>query len=77
LGKKGIAAWGVALPFFMKASWFKKQGYRAVDRDGIQVLLWKPFSKEAVAPKWVRKKKKPGRREDREVFEEWGIPTAC
>lgn len=25
------------------------------------VLLWKPFSQEAVAPKWVRRKKKPGK----------------
>ena len=61
LGKKGIAAWGVSLPFFMRASWFKKQGYKPVDRDGIMVLLWKPFSQEAVAPKWVRRKKKPGK----------------
>ncbi len=61
LGKKGIAAWGVWLPFFMRASWFKKQGYKPVDRNGIMVLLWKPFSQEAVAPKWVRRKKKPGK----------------
>ena len=27
LGKKGIAAWGVALPFWMRASWFKKQAW--------------------------------------------------
>ena len=27
-GKKGLAAWGVALPVFMKASWFKRQGYK-------------------------------------------------
>ena len=30
-----MAVWGVALPFWMKASWFKKQGYRKVDRQGI------------------------------------------
>jgi GNAT superfamily N-acetyltransferase len=61
LGKKGIAAWGVALPFWMRASWFKKQGYRAVDRNGIAVLVWKPFAEDAVAPKWIRRKKKPGK----------------
>ncbi|MCK4907296.1 MAG: GNAT family N-acetyltransferase, partial [Spirochaetes bacterium] len=27
LGAKGIAAWGISLPFWMKASWFKKKGY--------------------------------------------------
>jgi len=61
LGKKGMAAWGVALPFWMRASWFKKHGYKAADRDGIMVLLWKPFTEDAVAPKWIRRKKKPGK----------------
>jgi N-acetylglutamate synthase-like GNAT family acetyltransferase len=59
LGAKGMAAWGVSLPFWMKASWFKKQGYKKVDKQGIQVLLWKPFTEDAVPPKWIRPKKKP------------------
>jgi GNAT superfamily N-acetyltransferase len=58
-GKKGLVAWGVSLPVFMKASWFKRRGYRPVDRTGIQVLLWKPFSPDAQPPRWVRQKKKP------------------
>jgi len=58
-GAKGMVAWGVSLPFFMKASWFKKQGYLKVDKQSIQVLLWKPFTDNAVPPKWVRKKKVP------------------
>lgn len=58
-GAKGIAAWGMALPVFMRASWFKKQGYRPVDKMGFQVLLWKPFEKEAAPPRWIRKKKDP------------------
>lgn len=28
----------------MKASWFKKQGYRKADHQGMAVLLWKPFT---------------------------------
>jgi GNAT superfamily N-acetyltransferase len=52
LGAHGMAAWGVALPFWMKASWFRKQGYRKVDRQGIAVLLWKPFTKKAEPPGW-------------------------
>ena len=60
-GAKGLAAWGISLPFFMKASWFKKQGYRKVDRVGIQVLLWKPFEEDAVPPRWIRREKKPGK----------------
>lgn len=56
---KGMAAWGVSLPFWMKASWFKKQGYSKVDKDGMAVLLWKSFTEDAVPPKWIREKKKP------------------
>ena len=59
LGAKGIAAWGLSLPFWMKAKWFKKQGYSQVDKEHVQVLLWKPFANDAVPPKWVRQKKKP------------------
>jgi GNAT superfamily N-acetyltransferase len=58
-GAKGIVAWGVSLPFWMEASWFKKQGYEEVDRQNMGVLLWKPFSEDAVAPKWIKQKKTP------------------
>ncbi|MCR4437382.1 MAG: GNAT family N-acetyltransferase [Eubacteriales bacterium] len=58
-GAKGIVAWGLMLPFFMRASWFKKQGYKPIDRLGLQVLLWKPFNEEAIPPKWIKQKKKP------------------
>jgi len=67
-GAKGMAAWGVSLPFWMKASWFKKQGYKKVDKDGMSVLLWKPFTEDAVMPKWIKwikKKKKPARLTDK------------
>ncbi|MFC1932914.1 GNAT family N-acetyltransferase [Chloroflexota bacterium] len=61
MGAKGIAAWGIPLPFWMKASWFKKQGYTTVDKVGFlgQVLLWKPFTNDAIPPKWIKQKKKP------------------
>jgi GNAT superfamily N-acetyltransferase len=55
LGAKGMVAWGVWLPFWMKASWFKKHGYRKADRQGIAVLLWKPFSEDARPPRWFSK----------------------
>lgn len=60
-GTKGIVAWGIPFPFWMKASWFKKQGHTKVDKQGFfgQILLWKPFTKDAVAPKWIKQKKKP------------------
>jgi N-acetylglutamate synthase-like GNAT family acetyltransferase len=59
LHAKGMVAWGISLPFFMRASWFKKRGYRKVDKEGMIVLLWKPFSCDAESPRLIRKKKKP------------------
>ena len=59
LGSKGIVAWGLRLPIWMKASWFKKYGYRVVDKEGIQALLWKPFTVDAVPPKWIRQARTP------------------
>jgi GNAT superfamily N-acetyltransferase len=63
VGAKGLAVWGVSLPFFMKASWFRKQGYAKVDKVGMQVLLWKPFADDALPPKWIREKKRPQKKE--------------
>lgn len=59
LGAKGMAAWGMALPVFMRASWFKKHGYRKADSESMQILLWKPFVEDAVPPRWIRNKKAP------------------
>ena len=59
LGSKGIVAWGLRLPIWMKASWFKKYGYKVVDKEGMQALLWKPFTPDAVPPKWIRQTRIP------------------
>lgn len=59
LGGKGLAAWGLILPIWMKASWYKKHGYRKIDRDGIAALMWKPFADDAIAPVWRRQVRKP------------------
>ncbi|MCK5268531.1 MAG: hypothetical protein KAR07_10195, partial [Spirochaetes bacterium] len=42
-----------------KASWFKKKGYAVADKQKIQILLWKAFSKDALPPQWIPQKKKP------------------
>jgi len=57
LGAKGIAAWGLSIPVWMKASWFKKQGYKKTDKQSMRVLLWKKFIENAEPPKWIDKKK--------------------
>jgi GNAT superfamily N-acetyltransferase len=59
LRAKGMAAWGLWLPFWMRASWFKRHGYRAVDRDGIASLLFKPFAADARPPRFFRRTVKP------------------
>jgi GNAT superfamily N-acetyltransferase len=59
-GAKGITAWGVSIPAFMRASWFKKHGYRKVYKKGIMVLLWKPFTEDARPPVWEIKDKDQG-----------------
>ena len=59
LGSKGMAAWGLRLPVFMRSAWFKKQGYRVADRDGAVELVWKPFAPDAEIPRLLRLKKKP------------------
>ncbi len=59
-GAKGMAAWGLWLPFWMKASWYKKHGYRKADRQGMAMLVWKPFGNDAKPPRWFPKTgKKP------------------
>lgn len=60
-GAKGIAAWGLVLPFFMKASWFKKQRYKTVDKNGFLRLLLKKFDDSAKPPKFIKPIKKPGK----------------
>ncbi len=57
MGAKGMAAWGLWLPFWMKASWFKKHGYKKADRASIKLLVWKAFSSDASPPHWIHQKK--------------------
>jgi hypothetical protein len=51
-GVAGMAAWGLALPFWMRASWFRRHGYRRADRRGLAALVWKPFAAGAEPPRW-------------------------
>jgi len=60
-GALGMAAWGLSLPIWMRASWFRKHGYAKADGMGGQILLWKPFAPSATAPRWIRPKRHPQR----------------
>lgn len=59
LGANGLVTWGLIIPVFMKASWFKRQGYKVVDKSGIMRLMWKPFNEDAIPPKFIKPKKLP------------------
>lgn len=51
-GVAGLAAWGLAIPVWMKASWFRRHGFRNAERRGLARLVWKPFTPEAKPPRW-------------------------
>jgi N-acetylglutamate synthase-like GNAT family acetyltransferase len=55
LGAKGMAAWGLSLPFWMKESWFIIHGYKKADKNGLTVLLWKTFTDNITPPKWIKR----------------------
>lgn len=58
-GAKGIAAHGLTLPFWIPASFYKKHGYKTVDRNGMMRLMFKPFTPDAQPPVLIRQRKKP------------------
>ncbi len=59
LGAKGIAAHGITLPYWIPAAFYKKQGYKVVDRTNVMRLLFKPFTDDAEPPKFFRHSKNP------------------
>jgi len=65
MGKDGLVTWGLIIPVFMRASWFRKHEYKTVDKTGIMRLLWKPFTENAVPPKFMKPKKLPGKGESK------------
>ncbi len=59
MGAKGLVSWGIAYPVFMQASWFRRKGYKVVDKSSFMRLLWKPFDENAVEPRFMKPKKLP------------------
>jgi GNAT superfamily N-acetyltransferase len=59
LGAQGMAAWGLWLPFWMRASWYRKHGYETASRRGLAALVWKPFTDGARPPRWFEQKAVP------------------
>jgi GNAT superfamily N-acetyltransferase len=65
LGTNGLVAWGLSIPAFMRASWFKRKGYKVAARSGIMRLMWKPFNEDAIPPKFIKPVKKPEKGRDK------------
>jgi GNAT superfamily N-acetyltransferase len=61
LGATGMSAWGLIIPTFMRARWFRRHGYQPADRIGVMQLVWKPFTPDAVKPTWIRPVLRPQR----------------
>lgn len=59
LGAKGIIAWGLRIPVWMKASWFRKQGFKSADTQGMMALLYKTFYPDTQKPSFPKPMKKP------------------
>jgi len=59
LGTNGLVTWGLVIPVFMRASFFRRKGYTVVDKNGFMRLLWKPFNENAIPPRFMNPKKLP------------------
>jgi GNAT superfamily N-acetyltransferase len=58
-GAAGVAAWGMDFPYWNPVSFYEHAGYERADRSGMAVLVWKPFRDGAVAPAFLRQKRRP------------------
>lgn len=65
LGGKALVAWGIRMPFFMRSSWFKKQGYKHADGSGMMELVIKEFDGPVEKPRFIAQKAKPESGKDR------------
>lgn len=61
LGTDGLVAWGLIIPVFMRASWFRRKGYKVADKKGMMRLLWKPFKENANPPAFMKRIKAPSK----------------
>lgn len=68
LGAKGLIAWGLRIPVWMKASWFRKQGFISADTQGMMALVYKPFTPDALKPAFPKQKKLPESAPDKVIL---------
>jgi GNAT superfamily N-acetyltransferase len=58
-GFGGVAAWGMDFPYWNPVSFYEHMGYSRVDKDGMAVLVWKPFTETALPPRFHHRVRRP------------------
>ena len=64
-GAAGVVAWGMDFPYWNPVSFYEHMGYSRVDKDGMAVLVWKPFREGASPPRFMRQARRPASGSDR------------
>jgi GNAT superfamily N-acetyltransferase len=64
-GAKGVAAWGLDWEVWMPVAFYEHMGYTPVDREDKVVVVWKPFSRDAMPPRLRRLATPPSRGTDK------------
>ncbi|PKN74054.1 MAG: hypothetical protein CVU50_00320 [Candidatus Cloacimonetes bacterium HGW-Cloacimonetes-3] len=70
-GAKGIIAWGLRIPVWMKAAWFRKQGFISADKQGMLALMYKPFTTGTQKPSFPKQAKKPDIGKDKVILSDF------
>lgn len=50
---RGLAAWGLAVPMWMRADWYLRHGFQRAQRQGMMRLVYKAFDEDVVPPRWI------------------------
>ncbi|MBD3163422.1 MAG: hypothetical protein GF346_13100 [Candidatus Eisenbacteria bacterium] len=58
-GFAGVAAWGMDFPYWNPVSFYEHMGYERADKQGMAVLVWKPFTATAAPPRFHREVRRP------------------
>lgn len=71
LGAKGLVAWGLRIPVWMKAAWFRKHGYKVADKKGMMALVYIAFSADCPKPAFPKPRKKVPKARDRVIISDF------
>jgi N-acetylglutamate synthase-like GNAT family acetyltransferase len=64
-GAAGLVAWGMDFPYWNPVSFYEHMGYSRVDKDGMAVLVWKPFRDDAAPPRYLHQTRRPAAETDK------------